>query len=390
MPVRLLHTSDWHVGKKIRGHSRIEEHREALNEIVAIAESEQVDLVIVAGDLFESAAPTPDAEQLVWETLLALATGSRHVVVIAGNHDNARKLDALAPVFAKAGVVIVAEPTRPDEGGVVELAINDQIVRLALLPFVSQRSIVRATELMANAAFEHAQHYSARMASLIETLCASFDAESINIIAAHGFLHGGGPGGGERAAHLIEEYAVSAQLFPATAHYVALGHLHRAQKIAGGTALHYSGSPLQLDFGEGGEVKSVNVVELAVGKPAKVDRHTLKTGRPLRTVSGSLSELRTLQLTDDPWLRVRVQEASRVGLADDVRDALGEGVVDVTVVSNADVEVTPPRRDLNERSHREVFQLYLDEQGVADERLITLFDDLTEELQEVDRDEATT
>ena len=101
--LRLLHTSDWHVGKAIRGHSRADEHQAVLRETAGLAAEHEVDLVLVAGDLFETAAPSAEAEQIVYRALLDLAGTGAEVAVIAGNHDNGRKLRAVAPVFSAAG-----------------------------------------------------------------------------------------------------------------------------------------------------------------------------------------------------------------------------------------------------------------------------------------------
>src|SRR6185312_12476292 len=161
--MRLLHTADWHVGKQLRGASRADEHRAVLDEVVAVAGANEVDLVIVAGDLFETAAPAPEAQGIVFDALLRLA-GKAEVVVIAGNHDNARALGVLAPLFASSGVTVVGEACRPDAGGVHRFTAGDgAAVNVALLPFVSKRGIVRAEQLMSTAAFEQAQAYSQRM-----------------------------------------------------------------------------------------------------------------------------------------------------------------------------------------------------------------------------------
>src|SRR4029077_5532923 len=118
------------------------------------------------------------------------------------------------------------EPSRPDAGGLHRFTSADGApVNVALLPFVSKRGIIRADQLMSGAAFEHAQAYSVRLEQLIGALCAGFDASSVNVLVGHAFVHGGVAGGGERAAHLVEEYAIRGPSFPATAGYVALGHL---------------------------------------------------------------------------------------------------------------------------------------------------------------------
>src|SRR4051812_38426144 len=105
--MRFLHTSDWHVGKTLKGRPRLEEQREVLREIVQITRREQVDAVLIAGDLYDTAAPNASAQQLVINALLALAGTGAHVVAIAGNHDHAATLDAYRPLAGHAGITLV-------------------------------------------------------------------------------------------------------------------------------------------------------------------------------------------------------------------------------------------------------------------------------------------
>lgn len=386
--MRLLHTSDWHVGKTIRGRSRAGEHRAVLAEIVRLAEEHSVQLVLVAGDLFETAAPSAEAEAIVYRALLDLASTGAEVAVIAGNHDNGRKLQAVAPVFSAAGRVhVVAQPARPEEGGVLRLRMGSgDEVRLAMLPFVSQRGIVRARALMDSAAFENAQAYADRMQGVIEALTRSFEDDTVNVLMAHAFVHGGQLGGRERAAHFIDEYALSAQVFPAVAGYVALGHVHRPQRIPGPGQIHYCGSPLQLDFGEERQRKQVNLVEIEPGLPPTVTPRELSSGRALRTVKGTLSELNAAQdeLADEPWLRVVVREPRRAGLADLVREMLGERVVDVRV---EDASRPAPRRPSRSgRTPTQLFDEFLADRNISDERVRALFAELLDAQHDVDRE----
>jgi exonuclease SbcD len=381
--MRLLHTSDWHVGKRIRGHSRHDEHEAVLAEIVAIAEEHLVDVVLVAGDLFETASPPPEAEDLVYRTLLAFARTGAHVAVIAGNHDNARRLAAVRPLLELGNVHLLTDAVGPDDGGVRTLDIDGTALNLALLPFVSQRGIIRATELMDRAAFEHANVYADRMRSLLDLLSRQFRPDAVNVMMAHAFVQGGSIGGGERLAHLVEEYAVTAQSFPASASYVALGHLHRAQRIAGPAPIHYCGSPLQLDFSEADQRKQVNVITVEPGAPAAVDAVQLSGGRPLRTISGTLDDVRAIAEEDaadsnPAWLRVRLDEARRADLADDVRNLLGDRVVDVQIVRPDEEAVSRPERRTG-RDPVELFSDYLGELGVEDERVHALFVELLED-----------
>ena len=380
--MKLLHTSDWHVGKAIRGSSRADEHRAVLAEIAEIADAESVDVVVVAGDLFDTSTPSPESEEIVYRALLALTRTGATVAVIAGNHDNARRLRAVAPLLRLGDVHLVTEPTRPDDGGVLDITTGDgTAARVAMLPFVSKRGIVRAADLMDAEAFENAQRYSDRLRLLIEALCAGFHEDTVNVLAAHTFVLGAETGGGERPAHLVDEYAVTSQSFPPTIGYGALGHLHRPQRVPAGPALHYCGSPLQLDFGEGEQAKQVNVVTIAPGVPADVRAVPLREGRPLRTLVGTIEQLAELadQAVDgDPWLRVVVRGPRRAALADDVRELLGPGVVDVRL----DEPMAPSsrrRRDHRGRSPQELFDEYLGGQGVVDDRVRTLFGELLDE-----------
>lgn len=376
--MKLLHTSDWHVGKLIRGQSRSGEHRAVLAEIAGIAAAEAVDLVLVAGDLFETTAPGPESESIVYEALLALAEVAP-VVVIAGNHDNPRRLEAVAPLLSLGRVTVLGAPAAPDAGGVVHLDAGGTPVRLALLPFVSKRNIVRASELMALDAYEHSQAYDDRVRKVLARLCADFSADTVNLVCAHAFAAGGTTGGGERSVHTIEDYSVGAQGFPVSAQYVALGHLHRAQDIPGPTRIHYSGSPLQLDFGEDRDTKSVAVVDLEPGRPAQVRDVPLTAGRALRTLRGSLADLEALAgTTGDAYLRVQVDGTRRAGLAELVREWFPH-CVDVVVRSPAEA-AAPGAVSVAGRQPGELFRAYLDTTDLDDPRVAGAFDDLLEEV----------
>jgi exonuclease SbcD len=373
--VRLLHTSDWHVGKQLRGATRLDEHRAVLTEIVELAASERVDLVLVTGDVFDTAAPAPDAQQVAWDALLDLRATGAHVVVIAGNHDNQAAFDAWSGLWRAAGITMLGRAARPDAGGVVEFTTPaGEPVVCALVPFVSQRYAVRTEQLLALDGAEAAGRYAERMRVLIGALCAGFRPDAVNLLAAHCFVPGGAAGGGERVAHLANEYGVEAVSFPANANYVALGHLHRTQRINAAAPAWYAGSPIQVDFGEAEDAKHVLLVETAPGVPARVEQRALTSGWTLRTVEGSLDQLRALD-PGDAWLRVVVQEPARAGLADEVRAILPRAV-DVRVErSLADA----PAREFGARRGRtphDLFGDYLQSEGIADERIVALFDRL--------------
>jgi len=376
--VKLLHTSDWHVGKVLKGVARLDEQRAVLAGLVDLARREAVDLVVVAGDLYESAAPPAEAQGLVWSTLLDLRGTGAAVVVVAGNHDNAAHFEALRPLAAVAGISVLGRVRRPDDGGVIDVTTGSgERARVAALPFLSQRYVVRAAELMAGNAAEHAGSYAERCRLLLDGLCAGFSADTVNIVVAHAMVRGGRLGGGERDAQTIEDYYVDPTAFPAGAHYVALGHLHRTQQLPGGAPIWYSGSPIQVDFGEGGDEKHAIVVEARAGAPAVVRPVPLDHVRRLRTLDGTLAELATRAGgVGDDLLRVLVREPARAGLADDVRELL-PNAVDIRIATAAAADAPAPTRA--GLGPHELFAAYLDTQGVDDDRVVRLFTRLLDE-----------
>lgn len=378
--MRFLHTADWHVGKTLRGRSRADEHRAVLEEIAAIADEHNVDAVLVAGDLFETAAPSPESEEIVYEALLAFSK-QRPVVAVSGNHDSARRLRAVRPLLGLANVRALDEVARPSEGGVIWLdSESGERANIVLLPFVSQRGIVRADALMGEDADQHAAEYAERMARVLGVLCAGVPHQgSVNLVLAHAMVHGGKMGGGERTAHTVFEYSISASAFPSHFHYVALGHLHRQQQIAGVCPIHYSGSPLQLDFGETADAKSVNVIEAVPDKPAKVSAVPLSSGRRLRKVGGTLEEIRRKagQFGDD-FLLVEVHEPQRPGLGDEVRQLL-PNAVDVRLRKM--VAKGCATADQRQGSPQDLFHAYLKEKGENDKQVEKLFAKLLDEVQ---------
>ncbi len=374
--MRLLHTSDWHVGRAIRGRSRADEHRAVLAEIAAVADREAVDLVVVAGDLFDTAAPSAESEQIVYRALLDLAAGGRPVLAVAGNHDSAQRLGAVAQLAGASGIRLVSAIGRD---GVVEVEAGGEVARLALLPFPSQRYVVTADRLMSGDAADAHADYADRVVRILRSLTDGFGAGTVNLVVAHLMVMGGTLGGGERGAHTVFDYWVPATAFPATAQYVALGHLHRAQQLPGPAPLHYCGSPLQLDFGETANDPVVNVVDVAPGRPAAVRPVALTAGRRLRTLRGTLAQVLDAPPTD-AYLRVVMDEPARAGLADEVRERV-PGVVEVVLAprdgGTADRRSDPDRL---RRSPHDLFAEYLGEAGVDDDRVAALFDEIVDDL----------
>ncbi|MCM0678621.1 exonuclease SbcCD subunit D [Micromonospora phytophila] len=381
--MKILHTSDWHVGKVLKGQSRSEEHKQVLAGVIEIARQERPDLVIVAGDLYDTAAPTPEATRLVTRALTALRRTGADVVAIGGNHDNGQALDALRPWAEAAGITLrggVRE--NPDEHVVDGTTAGGERWRLAALPFLSQRYAVRAVEMYELTAAEATQTYADHLGRVLGRLTESFtEPDRVHLVTAHVTVVGASTGGGERDAHTVLGYAVPATVFPGTAHYVALGHLHRSQRVQGPCPIRYSGSPLAVDFGEQENVPSVTVVEVTATTAAQVREVPVVAAAALRTVRGTLAQLAEVE-APDAWLRVFVREQPRAGLREEVQELLPRALeirIDPELVPTPGSGTRVAQRA--GRSPRELFADYLDHRGHTDDGVRELFDELFDEVE---------
>ena len=379
--MRILHTSDWHVGKVLKGRDRHEEHKAVLAGVIEIARAERPDLVLIAGDLYDTAAPTPAATRLVTRALSALRQTGAQVVAIGGNHDNGPALDALRPWAESAGITLRgAVSGNPAEHLITGQTAGGERWQLVALPFLSQRYAIRATEMYELTAAEASQTYADHIARLIARLAEGFDQpDVVNLLTAHLTVVGASTGGGEREAHTIMGYAVPATVFPSNAHYVALGHLHRSQQVIGPCPVRYSGSPLAIDFGEEENICSVSIVDVTADKAAKVRDVPVTAALTLRTVRGSLQQLATVDLPD-AWLRVFVREVPRVGLREDVQELL-PNALEVRIDPDMVPDVAGARMAQRAgRTPRQLFGDYLDSRGTAEEGVRELFDTLYDEV----------
>ena len=376
--MKILHTSDWHVGKVLKGRSRLDEQIAALAGVIDIARQERPDLVIVAGDLYDSPQQSPEATRVVTRALTALRGTGADLVAIGGNHDNGSHLDALRPWADAAGITLRGRVSdKVSEHVITGTTRSGERWRCVALPFLSQRYAVRALEMFELTEAQAQSTYADHLARLIATLCESFDETAVNLITTHLTVVGGLMGGGEREAHTILSYAVPASVFPAGTHYVALGHLHRAQPVPGPCHVRYSGAPMSIDFGETENTPTVTIVEVTADTAARAREVKVPVAVPLRTLRGTLAELSTVD-PGDAWLRVYVTEPPRAGLREQVQELFPRALeIRVDAGSPADRPARPARAG---RSPSELFADYLADRGSDDKATQALFDRLYDEV----------
>ena len=304
--MRFLHTSDWHIGKKTENAERLPEQADVLDEICEIAERENVDAVLVAGDVFDTFIPSAEAERLFFDKVVKLAE-NRAVIIISGNHDDATRLCASAPLAAKYGVyfsgnvnvdgnasavsggrVSRVKLTGSGEGFVTIRNDASEEVYIGLLPYSTEaRFRERSTE----------DSYSERIAGWMEK-CFEGNVRGLpQILVAHVFAMGGSTSEGEREISLGGAKAIDKKRFPSAA-YTALGHLHKRQVMDRERNIIYSGSILQYAFDEVNIEKSVTVFDLSRGEVNGLHTVPLTRGKRLARLS-AVSVSQAAELLDN-------------------------------------------------------------------------------------------
>jgi exonuclease SbcD len=382
--MKILHTADWHVGKVLKNQPRYDEHLQALRDIVRISRDEDVDVVIVAGDLFETGTPSPQAQSLVMQTLIALNDDGRQVVVLAGNHDNQGLIaEVYRPVLGQLGMHVVGRPRPANSGGALTLTTKSgETANIAVLPFVSYRYAIRAAEVILHESADLAMDYARKVGQFIDALSTGFTDQSVNVVTTHGTVLGGRRGGGEREGQTLLGYELPVTLFPAAAHYAALGHLHRYQEIDGPCPIAYSGSPIALDFGEETNESMALLVTVQPDSRANVRPVPVRGGRPLRTLRGTLDQVvEAGREHEDAFFRVILAQKASAGLADRVREAL-PNVLEVQIDEQFRPRAGSAGQDRSRlgRTPTDLFADFLAEQNVEDKDVAGLFAELLDEV----------
>ncbi|MGD9695571.1 MAG: exonuclease SbcCD subunit D [Thermoleophilia bacterium] len=326
--MRLLHTADWHLGKRLYGADRSAEAAAAIDELVAVAEGERVDAVLVAGDLLDRRLVDSAALGACLRALERLAEVAP-VVAIAGNHDDPDLWTHLAPYLA-ARRIHVAGRVRPPAEAVITVDTAAGPLHAALLPWAEPARLA----LDAGASVQTARgSYAEKVAGIIELYAAELrrrrrEGGGAAVLVGHLMVEKALPGGGERELTMAITYAVSQHALPVDLDYIALGHVHRPQPIPGLAAPgRYAGSPMALDFSEDNHAKGAVVAEIA-GDRTEAREAPLTAVRPLVRLRGPLEDLAGLAAAHPgAWFACEVElDAPLMDLVRRVRDAVPDAL----------------------------------------------------------------
>lgn len=334
--MKILHTADWHLGKRLDRFSRLEEQILVMEEITKIADDEDIDLVLVAGDLFDNFNPGVDAVELFYKTLKRLSlNGRRPVIAISGNHDSPSLINAPDPLARECGIILIGHPKAEispfgtehfkitkSKAGFIELAIEnmDFPVRILHTPYANE---IRLKEYFGeNKEEEINKVLSQTWKELADEYC---DESGVNLLTAHLYMN-------KRGAEILEEPEgekpikignadlIFSDTIPEQIQYTALGHLHGYQNI--GTKekpVIYSSSPLCYSFSEAGQTKYVSIIDIELGKAVSYEKKALQSGRTLVRKTFTSVENAVEWLTGNPNTFIELTLESETFLTADER-----------------------------------------------------------------------
>ena len=323
--MRILHTADWHLGKKLDHFSRLEEQRIVMDEICSIADDQNADLIIVAGDLFDTFNPPVEAVDLLYKTLKRLTNnGKRPVIAIAGNHDSPDRIDSPNPLARECGILFVGNPdvaipkmiikdgfeiTQSENGFLeIKLAHYNFPIRIITTPYANEMRL--KTYLGADKKEQQLnQLLQTSWAKLADKYC---DIHGVNILTTHLYmLKRGGEileePDGEKPLRIGNADIIYTDCIPQQIQYTALGHLHKYQNVGGHSSpVVYSSSPLSYSFSEAGQQKKVVLIEAQPNEEVKYNAIPLVSGRPLHRKRFDVIDLAVEWLLANPYCLVEL------------------------------------------------------------------------------------
>ncbi|MBQ4536465.1 MAG: exonuclease SbcCD subunit D [Lachnospiraceae bacterium] len=282
--MKILHTADLHIGKRLHEQSLLEDQKYILEQIVTIAKKHKVDVVVIAGDVYDRPVPPAEAVSLLDEFLTTLIKEEIKVIMISGNHDSPERVAFADRILEKQGLYIAGNYERP----LKTVVLSDEFgeVRFVCMPFVKPAVVVADASVQKDAAWAVEQMLSQTPMPL--------SLRQRAVLVTHYFVTGENGESPELSDSETDVNVGGLDNVPAGMFqmfdYVALGHIHKPQHIGMGP-VYYSGSPLKYSFGEALSEKSVNLVELGEPGVGKVEKIPLKPMRELRCIKGKLEEL---------------------------------------------------------------------------------------------------
>ncbi len=406
--MRILHTSDWHLGRSLYDKKRYEEFEAFLTWLVRTIKQEKIDILLIAGDVFDTATPSNRSQNLYYQFLGQVArTSCRHIVVIAGNHDSPSFLDAPKELLLALNVHIVGSISQSLEDEVILLSTDNQVEAIiCAIPYLRDKDI-RTAEAGENIDDKNAKliegitkHYS-EVCQIAEEKRVELNKDNIPIIAmGHLFTAGGKTqkDDGVRELYIGSLTHFPVDKFPATIDYLALGHLHIPQLVNKKEHIRYSGSPLAMGFGEAQQEKKIIIVEFINTKPT-IQELTVPTFQRLISISGTIDEIQAKieelkKENSNAWLEIEYNGKEIIpNLQEIITEAVSDTLLEVRKVENKQITkrlamANAENETLSDLTVEEVFKRLLDASNIIKEEskeLTIAYNEIVQALREEDK-----
>lgn len=296
--MKFLHTADWHLGKSLEGYSRLPEQEEFAKDFVKICEGKKPDIIMISGDIFDNPNPPAKAQSIFYDCIKKATEVSEGLMfIIPGNHDSALRLSAAKNLASECGIAIMedycdmTEPGPLGKGqilssaqGVVRVRLRGQEANIAMVPFMSETALGISLYDIDFDDETNASNYQIKLKQIFDKRAEFFDEKAYNFLMAHLFTAKSELSGDEKVSMLGASYMIGSEIFPENADYIALGHIHKMQKVSGvnGRA-YYSGSPIHynktelktpekyLIYGELDEKKNLSIEKIPLPVYKKIE-----------------------------------------------------------------------------------------------------------------------
>ncbi|HAR86985.1 MAG TPA: exonuclease SbcCD subunit D [Clostridium sp.] len=392
--MRILHTGDWHLGKNLEGQSRMDEQEEFLKDFVNIVEENNIDLVIIAGDVYDTSNPPARAEKMFYDTLKRISrNGERLTLVISGNHDNPERLVAAGPLAMDHGIIMVGTPktvVQPgsygkhrliESGeGFIEIEVNRERAVILTVPYPSEKRLNEILYSGMESEEEKLMSYSDRIHELFYSLESHYREDTINLVVSHLFAMGSEESGSERSIQLGGSYIVNGSCFPESAQYIALGHVHKPQIVPGtNKRARYSGSPLHYNKKEISFKNKCFIVDVKSGEDSLIEEVEIKVYKPIEVWKCNGVEEAILKCEENKdrncWVYLEISTDRYIN-EDEIKKMkiLKRDILEIMPKIIGVEEEVENARSLSEKSFEEIFKdFYKRERGVdAEDEVVDL------------------
>ncbi len=406
--MKILHTSDWHLGRSLYGKKRYPEFTAFLDWLVHTIETEQIDTLLIAGDIFDTSTPSNLAQKLYYQFLCKIASSCcRHIIIIAGNHDSPSFLCAPKELLKTLNIYVI---------GAISDDLNDEVIILnnhqanaeaiiCAVPYLRDKDIRRvesgeSIDDKNNKLIEGMRNHYSKVCAIAEQKQEELEQQGNNtaipiIAMGHLFAAGGktAEGDGVRELYVGSLAHISGSVFPDSIDYLALGHLHVPQCVGNIEHFRYSGSPIPMGYGEAKQIKKVLIIQFEQKTPL-IQEYTIPCFQPLEQIRGSLESIQSRieqlkQEQSNVWLEIEYTDSNIISnLRELLEDSLEDSFIEIRCIKNKRIseQIIHSIHDhetLDDLNEYEVFERCLESSSIALDITIEERLEITHSYQEI-------